>query len=194
MRKSSPTSPTKTARSAKESNLPFGLGKGHVELLTVARPEHQLPSETTKVARPEQHPPAEAIKVARPELSQDNSDLDTGVAEQASPATVVMSPQEVAQVARWKLQGLLPRIVPPGHEPELGQRRTVPPTTAAMPISGSETPIVKAAMPSAPEETMMRCPQEIAPVRYKSGEGQAATSQQMQIAGALWHKMRRSKN
>ena len=95
-RESSPTSPTKTARSAKESNLPFGSGKGHVELLTVARPEQQLPSETTKVARPEQQSPAEAIKVARPEQSQDNFDLDTRVTEQASPATVVMSPQEIA--------------------------------------------------------------------------------------------------
>jgi hypothetical protein len=45
-----------------------------------------------------------------------------------------------------------------------------------MPISGSETPIVKAAMPSAPGETMMLCPQEIAPVRYESGEGQSTTT------------------
>ncbi len=38
------------------------------------------------------------------------------------------------------------------------------------------SPIVKAAMPSAPKETMMLCPQGIAPVLYESGEGQAATS------------------
>jgi hypothetical protein len=176
-RGSSPTSPAKTARSAKESNLPFGLGKGHVELLTVARPELQLPSGTTKVARPERQSPAEATKVARPELSQDNVDLDTGVTEQASPATVVMSPGSQAQMARWKLQSLLPKIVPPGHEPEIAQRRVVPPTTAAMPLSGKTMfPIVKAAMPSAPKETMMLCPQGIAPVLYESGKGQAATS------------------
>jgi hypothetical protein len=179
MRESSPTSPTKTARSAEESNLPFGLGKGHVELLAVARPEHQLPSTTTKVARPERLSPAEAIevvKVVRPELSQGNLDSDTGVPDHASPATVVMSPGSQAQVARWKAQSLLPKIVPPGHEPEIGQRRMVPPTTAAMPISGRKTPIVKAAMPSVPGETMMLCPQEIAPVRYEAGEGQPTTS------------------
>jgi hypothetical protein len=86
MRESSPTPPAKTSRSAKESNLPFGLEKGHVELLTVARPEQQLPSGTTNVARPNQQAPREAAQ------SQDNLDLDTGVTEQASPATVVMSP------------------------------------------------------------------------------------------------------
>jgi hypothetical protein len=171
MRESSPTPPAKTARSAKESNLPFGLEKGHVELLTVARPEQQLPSGTTKVARPNQQAPREAAQL------QDNFDLDTGVTEQASPATVVMSPGSQAQVARWKLQGLLPKIVPPGHEPEIAQRRIVPSTTAAMPLSGKPmSPIVKAAMPSAPEETMMLCPQGIAPVLYESGKGQTATS------------------
>jgi hypothetical protein len=162
MRESSPTSPTKTARSAKESNLHFGLERGHVELLTVARPERLSPTE--------------AIKVARPGLSQDNFDLDTGDPDQASPATVVMSLGSQAQVVRWRAQGLLPKIVPPGHEPEFGQRRMVPPTTEIVPISGHETPIVKAAMPSVPEETMMLCPQEIAPVRYETGEGQATTS------------------
>jgi hypothetical protein len=51
-----------------------------------------------------------------------------------------------------------------------------PPTTAAMPLSGEPmSPVVKAVMPSAPEETMMLCPQGIAPVRYESGKGQAAT-------------------
>jgi hypothetical protein len=172
-RESSPTPLAKTARSDDESILPFGLGKGYVELM--------------KVARPEQQSPAEATKVARPELSQDNFDLDTGVPEQASPATVVMSPESQAQVTRWKAQSLLPKIVPPGHEPEISQRRVLensarqagdsPPTKAAMPLLREPmTPIVKAAMPSAPEETMMLCPQGIAPVLYESGKGQAATS------------------
>jgi hypothetical protein len=31
MRESPPTSPTRTARSTEESNLPFGLGRGHIE-------------------------------------------------------------------------------------------------------------------------------------------------------------------
>jgi hypothetical protein len=148
----SPASPANTERSIKERNLPFGLGRGVVGLLTVARPEQQLPSKTTKVARPGLSS-AEAIKVARPEMSQDNFDLDTGDSAQASPATVVMSPECQAQVARWKEQSLLPKIVPPGHE----------------------TPNVKAAMPSVPGETMMLCPQEIAPVRYEAGVGQATT-------------------
>ncbi len=175
-RESSPTPLATAARSDDESNLPFGLGKGYVELLKVARPEELSPAEATKVARPEQLSPTEAAKVARPELSQDYMDLDDGVTEQASPATVVMSPGSQAQVERWKLQSLLPRIVPPGHEPEIAQRQIVPPTTAAMPLLGEPiTPIVKAAMPSAPEETMMLCPQGITPVRYESGKGQAAT-------------------
>ncbi len=38
------------------------------------------------------------------------------------------------------------------------------------------SPIVKAAMPSAPEEAIMLCPQVIAPVQYESGKVQAATS------------------
>jgi hypothetical protein len=154
-RESSPTPLAKTARSDDESNLPFGLGKGYVELMKVAKPEQQSPAEATKFARPEQ--------------SQDNFDLDTGVPEQASPATVVMSPRSQAQVARWKAQSLLPKIVPPGHEPEIFQRRVIensarqagdsPPTKAEMPLLGEPmTPIVKAAMPSAPEETMMLVP------------------------------------
>jgi hypothetical protein len=88
MRESSPTSPTKTARSAKESNLPFGSGKGHVELLTVARPEQQLPSWTTKVARPNQQAPQEAVK------SQDTFDPNTSGPEQITPATIVMNPED----------------------------------------------------------------------------------------------------
>jgi hypothetical protein len=120
-RGSSPTPLAKTARSDDENNLPFGLGKGYVELMKVARPEQQSLAEATKVARPEQQSPAEATKVASPELSQDNFDLDTGVPEQASPATVVMSPGSQAQVTRWKAQSLLPKIVPPGHEPEISQ-------------------------------------------------------------------------
>jgi hypothetical protein len=98
-----------------------------------------------------------------------------------------MSPGSQAQAARWKAQSLLPKIVPPGHEPEISQRQVIensprqagdsPPTKAAMPLLGEPmTPIVKAAMPSAPEETMMLCPQGIAPVLYESGKGQAATS------------------
>jgi hypothetical protein len=170
-RESSPSSPDKTARSDEESSLPFGLGKGYVELKEVERPEQMMPAKATKVARPNQKAPREAAQ------SQDNFDLDTGVTEQASPATVVMSPGSQAQVARWKVQSLLPKIVPPGHEPVISQRRIVPPITAAIPLSGKPmSPIVNAAMPSAPEETMMLCPQGISPVPYESGKGRAATS------------------
>ena len=170
MRESSPTSPTKTARSIEESNLPFGLGRGHVELVTVARPERQLPSGTTKVARPKRLSPADWEKGLRqpdfsipcPITAQDILDAEAVLREQASPATVVMSPGDQAQVARWKEQSLLPRIVPPGHEPGIGQRRVVSPTTAAM--------------PSVPGETTMLCPLVIAPVRYETGIGQPTTS------------------
>ena len=176
MRESPPTPPTRTARSTEESNLPFGFGKGHVELVTVARPALQLPSRTTKVARPERRSLAEATKFARPGLSQDYLDSDSGAPEQASPATIVMSPGSRAQVERWKVQSLLPKIVPPGHEPEFGQQLIVPPAKAAMSNSRPETPVAKAAMPSDPGETMMLCPQEIAPVRCETGEGQPTTS------------------
>jgi hypothetical protein len=170
MRESSPTSPTKTARSAEESNLPFGLGRGHVDLVMVARPEQQLPSRTTKVARPKLLSPADWIKgleqpnfqISNPITAQDILDAETELQNQASPATVVMSPGDQAQVARWREQSLLPKIVPPGHEPEIGQRQMVPPTTAVM--------------PSVPGETMMLRPQEIAPVRYETGKGQPTTS------------------
>ncbi len=51
--------PAMTERSIEESNLPFGLGKGHVELLTVEGPV-QLPSGTTKGAIPNLQAPQEA--------------------------------------------------------------------------------------------------------------------------------------
>ena len=163
MTESLTTSPTKTARSAKESSLPFGLGRGHLELVTVARPERQLSSGTTKVARPKRLSPADWEKGLRqpdfsipcPITAQDILDAEAVLREQASPATVVMSPGDQEQVARWKEQSLLPKIVPPGHEPEIGQRRVVSPTTAAM--------------PSVPGETTMLCPLVIAPVRYETG-------------------------
>jgi hypothetical protein len=62
MRESSPTPPDKTARSDNDSNLPFGLGKGYVELAEVARPEQLLPAKAT-------------------DESQDTLDPNTGVPE-----------------------------------------------------------------------------------------------------------------
>jgi hypothetical protein len=139
MRERSPSPPDKTARSDKDNNLPFGLGKGYVELAEVARPEQQLPVEVeaTKVARPEQKAPAEAAQ------SQDTFDSDSGGPEQPSPATIVMSPGDQAQVARWKEEDRMGKIVPNGHDPEIAQRRMessarqdfgTPPTQAAMPL------------------------------------------------------------
>jgi hypothetical protein len=115
-RESSPTPPDKTARSDMDSNLPFGLGKGYVQLTKFARPDQQSPTEATKVARPEQQSPTEAVK------SQDTFALATNGPEQLTPTTVVMSPEDQAQVARWREQASKGRVVPPGHESTMEQR------------------------------------------------------------------------
>jgi hypothetical protein len=99
---SDPTPPIKTARSDEQS-YPSSEQKDANPLLTVARPEQQSPSEAVK--------------------PQDTFDPNTSGPEQLTPATVVMSPENQAQVARWKEQDRMGRIVPPGHDPEIAQRR-----------------------------------------------------------------------
>jgi hypothetical protein len=154
--------------------------------MTVARPERQLSVEAAKVARPGQQSPSEAIK------SQDTFFLATDGLEQLTPATIDMSPDDQAQVARWREQASKGRIVPPGHESTVVQRFDALSRVLALdglaensdrqdvgtPTKQATAPvfhIVKAAMPALQNDSMMLCPQAVAPVLYESAKGQEST-------------------
>jgi hypothetical protein len=165
-RESSPTSPAMTARSIEERNLPFGLGKGLVELLTVARPV-QLPSGTTTVARPNLQAPQEA------------SQSQNSARQAAMPSTNVEARQ--AAMSR-ELKFMQSEII--------SQDRTNDYQLALMEqtrlwrkslrergaVSNEETASTAAAASPNTMETMMLCPQGITPVLYETGKGQATAS------------------